>query len=256
MTVPLALFGTIAMMYVLNFSLDNLSLMALTIAVGFVVDDAIVMLENIYRHIEAGLDAAAGDAQGRRRNRIHHHVDEHFAGRRVHSAAAHGRHHRPVVPRIRDHDDHDHRGIGVRRVDAVADHVRLVLARREARRHGKALHDIERGFDKILAGYTRGLDFVLDHKRATLATFLLTLAATILLYIYIPKGFFPQQDTGIISGLTDAPQDISFDEMVRRQHLITDVVQRDPDVATFGTGDRRQPADQHRMDHAGAQAPQ
>jgi multidrug efflux pump subunit AcrB len=95
---------------------------------------------------------------------------------------------------------------------------------------------IERGFDKLLAGYTRGLDYVLDHKRATLATFLLTLAATVMLYVYIPKGFFPQQDTGIISGLTDAPQDISFDEMVRRQHLVTDVISKDPDIASYGTG--------------------
>jgi len=95
---------------------------------------------------------------------------------------------------------------------------------------------IERAFDKILAGYTRGLDFVLDHKRATLVTFLLTVAATVFLYIYIPKGFFPQQDTGIISGLTDAPQDISFEEMVRRQHAVLDVVSRDPDIASYGTG--------------------
>jgi multidrug efflux pump subunit AcrB len=95
---------------------------------------------------------------------------------------------------------------------------------------------IERGFDKLLAGYTRGLDFVLDHKRATLATFLITLAATVMLYIEIPKGFFPQQDTGIISGLTDAPQDISFEEMVRRQHAVFDVVGRDPDIASYGTG--------------------
>jgi hydrophobic/amphiphilic exporter-1 (mainly G- bacteria), HAE1 family len=95
---------------------------------------------------------------------------------------------------------------------------------------------VERAFDKILAGYTRGLDFCLDHKRATLITFLITMAATVILYIEIPKGFFPQQDTGIISGLTDAPQDISFDEMTRRQHAILDVVSRDPDVASYGTG--------------------
>ena len=87
-----------------------------------------------------------------------------------------------------------------------------------------------------LAGYTRGLDFVLGHQRATLATFLITVAATVFLYVYIPKGFFPQQDTGIIAGLTDAPQDISFDEMVRRQHALTDVVAKDPDVASYGTG--------------------
>ena len=104
-TVPLALLGTAAMMYVLDYSLDNLSLMALTIAVGFVVDDAIVMLENIYRHIEAGMTPLRGGAQGRRRDRLHHHVHQHLAGRGVHSAAADGRHHRAPVPRIRHHRD-------------------------------------------------------------------------------------------------------------------------------------------------------
>jgi HAE1 family hydrophobic/amphiphilic exporter-1/multidrug efflux pump len=87
-----------------------------------------------------------------------------------------------------------------------------------------------------LAGYTRGLDFCLDHKRATLTVFLITVAATVFLYIEIPKGFFPQQDTGIISGLSDAPQDISFDEMVRRQHALLDIVAKDPDIESYGTG--------------------
>ena len=104
-TVPLALLGTAAMMYVLNYSLDNLSLMALTIAVGFVVDDAIVMLENIYRHIEAGMTPLEATLKGVGRDRLHDHVDQRLAGRGVHSAAADGRHHRPAVPRIRDHDD-------------------------------------------------------------------------------------------------------------------------------------------------------
>jgi multidrug efflux pump subunit AcrB len=102
--------------------------------------------------------------------------------------------------------------------------------------HGKLYNLIERGFDKILAWYTRGLDLCLDYRRTTLIVFLLTMAATVGLYIYIPKGFFPQQDTGILSGISDAPQDISFQEMVRRQHLITDVVGNDPDIASYGTG--------------------
>jgi multidrug efflux pump subunit AcrB len=112
----------------------------------------------------------------------------------------------------------------------------LFLRDEKHAKHGKAYMVIERAFDKLLAGYTRGLDFCLDHKRTTLLTFIITVAATVLLYIYIPKGFFPQQDTGIISGLTDAPQDISFDEMVRRQHLVTDVISKDPDIASYGTG--------------------
>jgi multidrug efflux pump subunit AcrB len=112
----------------------------------------------------------------------------------------------------------------------------LFLRDEKHARHGRAYMVIERAFDRLLAGYTRGLDFCLDHRRATLTVFLLTVAASVLLYIEIPKGFFPQQDTGIISGLSDAPQDISFDEMVRRQHALLDVVAKDPDVASYGTG--------------------
>ena len=104
-TVPVALICTFAAMYLLGYSVDNLSLMALTIAVGFVVDDAIVMLENIYppRRRRHGPDG--GRLEGRRRNRLHHRVDQLLAGRGVHSAAADGRHRRPSVPRVRD-DDH------------------------------------------------------------------------------------------------------------------------------------------------------
>jgi multidrug efflux pump subunit AcrB len=95
---------------------------------------------------------------------------------------------------------------------------------------------VERAFDRVLAWYTRGLDLALDHRRVTLAVFLITVAVSAVLYVEIPKGFFPQQDTGIIAGLSDGPQDISFDEMVRRQHALTDVVAKDPDVANYGTG--------------------
>ena len=101
-TVPLALLGACALMWVFGYTLDNLSLMALTISVGFVVDDAIVMLENITRYIEEG-ETPCRRVQGRRRNRLHDPVDQHFAGRGADSAAADGRHHRPAVPRIRGH---------------------------------------------------------------------------------------------------------------------------------------------------------
>src|SRR5882757_5917036 len=235
-TVPLALLGTAAMMYVLNYSLDNLSLMALTIAVGFVVDDAIVMLENIYRHIEEGLSPLEATLKGAGEigftilsisvSLIAVFIPLLLMGGII------GRLFREFA-------------ITMTTTIVVSAFVALTLSptmcalflRDEKHaRHGKAYMVIERGFDKLLAGYTRGLDFVLDHKRATLVTFLITLAATVMLYIEIPKGFFPQQDTGIISGLTDAPQDISFDEMVRREHAVLDVVGRDPDVASYGTG--------------------
>jgi HAE1 family hydrophobic/amphiphilic exporter-1 len=102
-------------------------------------------------------------------------------------------------------------------------------------KHGRWYRAIESVFDRILSWYTQGLDFVLRHQRATLATFLVTVALTVVLYIEIPKGFFPQQDTGIIVGLSDAPQDISFAEMVRRQHALTDIIAKDPDVQSWST---------------------
>jgi hydrophobe/amphiphile efflux-1 (HAE1) family protein len=235
-TVPLALLGTIAMMYVLSFSLDNLSLMALTIAVGFVVDDAIVMLENIYRHIEAGLSPLEATLKGAGE------IGFTILSISVSLVAV-------FIPLLlmggiigrlfREF------AITMTMTIAVSAFVALTLSptmcalflRDEKHaRHGKAYMMVERAFDKLLAGYTRGLDFVLDHKRATLITFLITVALSVLLYIEIPKGFFPQQDTGIISGLSDAPQDISFDEMVRRQRLLTNVLEHDPDIASYGTG--------------------
>jgi HAE1 family hydrophobic/amphiphilic exporter-1 len=235
-TVPLALLGTVAMMFVLNFSLDNLSLMALTIAVGFVVDDAIVMLENIYRHIENGMTPMEATLKGAGE------IGFTILSISISLVAV-------FIPLLlmggiigrlfREF------AITMTMTIVVSAFVALTLSptmcalflRDEKHaKHGKAYMAIERAFDKLLAGYTRGLDFVLDHKRVTLLTFIITVAATVLLYIYIPKGFFPQQDTGIISGLTDAPQDISFDEMVRRQHMVTDVLSKDPDIASYGTG--------------------
>jgi HAE1 family hydrophobic/amphiphilic exporter-1 len=233
-TVPLALLGTAAMMYVLHYSLDNLSLMALTIAVGFVVDDAIVMLENIYRHIEEGLSPLEATLKGAGE------IGFTIMSISISLVAV-------FIPLLlmggiigrlfREF------AITMTATIAVSAFVALTLSptmcalflRDEKHaKHGNAYMAVERAFDKILAWYTRGLDFVLDHRRATLMVFLATVAASVLLYIYIPKGFFPQQDTGIIVGLTDAPQDVSFDEMVRRQNALMAVVARDPGVASYG----------------------
>ncbi|MGP0056548.1 MAG: efflux RND transporter permease subunit [Steroidobacteraceae bacterium] len=235
-TVPLALLGTAAMMYVLNYSLDNLSLMALTIAVGFVVDDAIVMLENVYRHIESGLSPLQATLKGAGE------IGFTIMSISVSLVAV-------FIPLLlmggimgrlfREF------AITMTMTIAVSAFVALTLSptmcalflRDEKHaKHGKAYMVIERAFDRMVAEYTRGLDFVLEHQRATLAVFLLTVAASVLLYIEIPKGFFPQQDTGIITGLSDGPQDISFDEMVRRQHALLEVVARDPDIESYGTG--------------------
>jgi multidrug efflux pump subunit AcrB len=90
-------------------------------------------------------------------------------------------------------------------------------------------------FDRMLAAYTRGLDHVLRHQRGTVMVFLCTVAASVALFIVVPKGFFPQQDTGMIAGLADAPQDISFGKMVELQHRLMDVIAQDPDVASWGT---------------------
>jgi HAE1 family hydrophobic/amphiphilic exporter-1 len=235
-TVPLALLGTAAMMYVLNYSLDNLSLMALTIAVGFVVDDAIVMLENVYRHIEEGLSPLEATLKGAGEigftimsisvSLIAVFIPLLLMGGII------GRLFREFA-------------ITMTLTIVISAFVSLTLSptmcalylRDEKHvKHGRAYMVVERAFDRLLAAYTRGLDFCLDHKRATLMTFIITVAATVALYIYIPKGFFPQQDTGIIQGLSDAPQDISFDEMTRRQHAIMDIVAKDPAVESYGTG--------------------
>ena len=128
LSVPLSLVGTLAVMYLLGFSLDNLSLMALTISTGFVVDDAIVMIENIARYVEAGEPPLAGRAEGRRADRLHHHFADRVADRGADPAAVHGRRGRPAVPRIRHHAVGDHRHLGRRVADAGADDVRAAGA--------------------------------------------------------------------------------------------------------------------------------
>jgi hydrophobe/amphiphile efflux-1 (HAE1) family protein len=234
-TVPLSLLGTAALMYVVGYSLDNLSLMALTIAVGFVVDDAIVMLENIYRHIEDGMSPLEATLKGASE------VGFTILSISISLVAV-------FIPLLlmggivgrlfREF------AVTVTMTIAVSAFVALTLSptmcalflRSEKHaQHGRWYQRIEAAFDRVLHGYTRGLDFVLRHQRATLATFLVTMALSVVLYIVIPKGFFPQQDTGIIVGLSDAPQDISFAEMVRRQHALTDIIAKDPDVQAWST---------------------
>ena len=233
-TVPLALFGTAALMYGIGYSLDNLSLMALTIAVGFVVDDAIVMLENIYRHIEEGLTPYEAAIKGAGEIgftilSISISLVAVFIPLLLMSGIV-GRLFREFA-------------VTVTMTIAVSAVVALTLSPmmgslflRDERhkRHGRFYLALERGFQWLVDHYTRGLDFVLRHQRATLLTFIATVAVAVMLYVVVPKGFFPQQDTGIIVGLTDAPQDVSFDEMVRLERRLTDVIARDPAVASWG----------------------
>ncbi|HYL03988.1 MAG TPA: efflux RND transporter permease subunit [Steroidobacteraceae bacterium] len=233
-TVPLALFGCAALMYVIGYSLDNVSLMALTIAVGFVVDDAIVMLENIYRHIESGLSPREAALKGSEEISftilsISISLVAVFIPLLLMSGIV-GRLFREFA-------------VTVTMTIAVSAVVALTLSPmmgslflRDERhaRHGRLYLTLERGFEWLIGRYTRGLDYVLAHQRSTLLVFLATVATAVALYAVIAKGFFPQQDTGVIVGITDAPQDVSFDAMVRLDHRLMEVVGADPAVASWG----------------------
>jgi hydrophobic/amphiphilic exporter-1 (mainly G- bacteria), HAE1 family len=232
-TVPLSLLGTAALMYVLGYSLDNLSLMALTIAVGFVVDDAIVMLENIYRHIEMGMSpyeaAVKGSGEiGFTILSISISLVAVFIPLLLMSGIV-GRLFREFAVTVT-------MTIGVSAIVALTltpMMCSLFLRDEKHAQHGRFYLALERGFQWLIDHYTRGLDFVLRHQRATLATFVITVAIAGLMYVIVPKGFFPQQDTGIIAGLTDAPEDVSFGAMVHLERRLTDVLASDPGVETW-----------------------
>lgn len=231
-TVPLALFGACALMYVLGYSLDNLSLMALTIAVGFVVDDAIVVLENIVRYVEGGekpFDAAMKGAReiGFTVVSISISLVAVFIPLLMMGGII-GRMFREFA-------------VTVTMTIAVSGFVALTLTPMMASRFLKSEKDVrrgrlyklsERGFDALLNGYGRGLDFVLRHQFLTLMTFFATLGLTAYLFVTIPKGFFPQQDTGLIIGISEAAEDTSFDAMMKYQEEVGKVVSSDPAVAT------------------------
>jgi len=232
--VPLALVGTFAVMYTAGYSLDNLSLMALTIAVGFVVDDAIVMQENIYRHIENGLSPMEAAYKGAGEigftilsisfSLIAVFIPLLLMGGIV------GRLFREFAVTVTT----------TILVSAVVSLTltpmmcsRLMHSQQDVR-HGRLYQMSEKGFDLLLAGYRRALDVALRHHRVTFAVFIATVLATGYLFMSIPKGFFPQQDTGLIIGTAEAAQDISFAEMVGRVRALGDVVSKDPAVATVG----------------------
>jgi hydrophobic/amphiphilic exporter-1 (mainly G- bacteria), HAE1 family len=231
-TVPLALLGACALMWAAGYSLDNLSLMALTIAVGFVVDDAIVMLENITRHIEEGMKPhqAALKGAGEIGFTIVS-ISLSLIAVLIPLLLMSG-----IIGRLfREF------AVTLAMTIVVSAFVSLTLtpmmASRFLKEHGKEKHGrlymlSERGFDALAKGYERGLDFVLRHRFATLLTFIATVCATGYLFVVIPKGFFPQQDTGVLFGTSEAAQDISFAEMMKKQQQLGAIVQADPDVAT------------------------
>ena len=233
-TVPIALVGTFTLMYVLGFSLDNLSLMGLSIAVGFVVDDAIVMLENIDRHLAMGktpIQAAIDGASEIGFTILS--ISLSLVAVFIPLLLMGG-----IVGRLfREFS------ITVTITIAVSVVVALTLAPMMAARflgdphsrpHGRLYRASERAFEAILAGYAATLDVALRHRRVTLAVFLASIAGAGYLFVTIPKGFFPIQDTGLIVGVSEAAEDISFADMAKRQRALWRVVAADPDVASVG----------------------
>jgi hydrophobe/amphiphile efflux-1 (HAE1) family protein len=233
-TIPLALLGSFAAMYALNFSLNNLSLMALTIAIGFVVDDAVVVVENIYRHIEQGSPPFEAALKGSREigftvmsislSLVAVFIPLFLMGGII------GRLFREFA-------------VTVTASIVVSVVVSLTLApmlcsrflKEETGHHGRAYRVIESGFDAMLSGYRRSLDVVLRHQAITLCVFLATIVLTVVMAIQIPKGFFPIQDTGLITAVSEAAQDVSPEKMFRLQRDIGDILLADPDVQAFAS---------------------
>jgi hydrophobe/amphiphile efflux-1 (HAE1) family protein len=229
-TVPLSLIGTFAVLYALGYSLDNLSLMALSIAVGFVVDDAVVVIENIVRHLEEGLSPMEAALKGSREigftiisitlSLIAVFIPLFLMGGYV------GKLFQEFAVTI-----------SVSLLLSLVISLTLTpmmcarLLKDEAHsQHGRLYRLSERGFDGLLALYEHGLKIVLRHRFVTLMVMFGTIALTGYLYVVIPKGFFPQQDTGQIVGITEASQDISFAAMVQRQQALVDVLLKDPAI--------------------------
>ena len=229
-TVPLALLGACALMWAFGYTLDNLSLMALTIAVGFVVDDAIVMLENITRYVEHGEQPLAAAFKGASE------IGFTILSISVSLVAV-------LIPLLL-------MGGVIGRLFrefavtlAMAIFVSLVVsltltpmmasrflrAQSEAK-HGRLYQWSERAFDRMLHAYERGLNLALRWSRTTLCIFFATVALSVYLFLIIPKGFFPQQDNGFLTAVSETAQDISFADMKRHQEELSRIVQTDPAV--------------------------
>jgi hydrophobe/amphiphile efflux-1 (HAE1) family protein len=234
-TVPLSLLGTFAVMYMLGYSLDNLSLMAVTLAVGLVVDDAIVMLENIFRHMEEGKDRKQASLDGSAEigftivsitvSLIAVFIPLLFMG--------------GIVGRL-------FREFGVTVTVAVVLSAlialtlspmmaALVLKNPKQVKHNRIYQASERGFEAIVRGYERILKLSLSHQPFVMLLNIALIGVAAWLFIVMPKGFFPQEDTGLIFAFTQADQDISFEGMAERQEAAAKVVLDDPAVDTFGS---------------------
>jgi multidrug efflux pump len=228
--VPTSLIGTFAVMYLLGFSLDNLSLMAITIATGFVVDDAIVVMENIERHREAGMSPMDAALLGAREIGFTVlTISLSLVAVFIPILAMQG-----LVGRL-------FREFAITLSVAILISMLVSLTAtpmlcahllRGGAKHSTnpLLRTSERGFDLLLGGYRRGLCWALDNRLLVLLVLLLTIAMNVVLVIRVPKGFFPQQDTGVVFGGMLGPQDASFQVMKRSARTIVDVIKRDPAV--------------------------
>ncbi len=249
-TIPVALVGTLGAMYLCGFSLDNLSLMGLTIAVGFVVDDAIVMLENIFRHIEEGMGPVEAAIKGAGEIgftivSISFSLIAVFIPLLMMGG---------IVGRL-----FWEFAVCVSLTIVISAMVSLTLTpmmasrflSAEAHSHGKFYNFVEGIFTGMLRFYERTLDIALRFRFVTLMVFLATLSLTVYLYIIIPKGFFPEQDTGIMLGTTVAAQDISFQGMSALQQQVNKIILSNPSVASevsaVGAGSGGQTANNGRV---------
>jgi hydrophobic/amphiphilic exporter-1 (mainly G- bacteria), HAE1 family len=235
LALPMSIVGTFGVMYLLDYSLDNLSLMALTLSVGFVVDDAIVMLENIVRHMEMGESPLEASLRGSRE------ISFTILSMTLSLAAVF----LPVlfmgglVGRLL----HEF-AVTIAAAILVSGFVSLTLTpmlcsrflRPPAeQRHGRFYAASERTFDVLRDAYRRSLDVVLRHRGATLAASGALLLATVWLFVLMPKGFLPSEDTGQIFGFTEGAQGISFESMARHQQALAAIILQDPNVAAFSS---------------------
>ncbi|HTW74764.1 MAG TPA: efflux RND transporter permease subunit [Steroidobacteraceae bacterium] len=228
--VPVSLIGTCAVMYLLGYSIDNLSLMALAIAAGFVADDAIVVMENITRHVEAGASPMQAAARGAREigftvlsisiSLIAVFIPILMMG--------------GIIGRL-------FREFAVTLSSAIVLSMLIsltttpvmcsrLLRPEKAIRHGRAFLASERAFERLRAGYRHSLHWVLDHRLPVMLVFAATLALNLLLLVRIPKGFFPLQDTGAVTGGLQGPQDASFASMRTALQQVVRIIQSDPGV--------------------------
>jgi multidrug efflux pump len=233
--VPLSLVGTFGVMYLAGFSINNLTLMALTIATGFVVDDAIVMIENISRYIEEGESPLAAALKGSQQigftiisltfSLIAVLIPLLFMGDVV------GRLFREFAITL---------AVAIL-ISAVVSLTLTPMMCARLLRHKPESEQSRfsrasgRFIDDVIARYGRALEWVLDRQAATLIVFVITVVLTVLLYIFIPKGFFPVQDTGVIQGVSEASQSISFQAMADRQQALARVVLEDPAVESLSS---------------------